>query len=158
MSGPENVRLENSIDRGKEKQSSQKNTNSVEQAKKKGQTMIENANKEIVILSDTVDKETIKVINDNNFTTEVLESPMPVLVAFSTPKNNTIKATLNKLGQKYSSFKFGSFNINKNNKMTSEFNIDRDPTFILFHHGKVIEKIIGNGSEKIERALNSMLK
>ena len=89
---------------------------------------------------------------DENFSREVLDSELPVLVDFWgswCPPCKMIEPVVNKLANEFAGkVKVGKLNIDQNPATRSKFEITAAPTFILFEKGKILERVIGSRSKK----------
>ena len=98
-------------------------------------------------------KNTEIILTDQNFSQEVLESNIPVLVDFwaewcvpcqmLTP---IIQDIANKFNGK---IKVGKLNIDHNPSISAIFEIEVIPTLILFHNKKIFKKFIGVPSKNL---------
>ena len=96
--------------------------------------------------------EVVQRLTDDNFTAEVVESGMPVLVDFGAPRcapcrfmDPIIEEFANKHKGK---IKVGKLNIDENQTTASGHDILSIPTFILFVDGNEAKKVVGAVAEK----------
>jgi len=86
-------------------------------------------------------------VTDATFRTEVLESPLPVLVDFWAPWCGPCKMmapVVDELALEYEGkVKIMKVNVDENPETPSQFNIMSIPTFILFKGGKPVSSFIG---------------
>jgi len=86
-------------------------------------------------------------VTDATFRTEVLESPLPVLVDFWAPWCGPCKMMapiVDELALEYEGkVKIMKVNVDENPETPSQFNIMSIPTFILFKGGKPVSSFIG---------------
>ncbi|ADV61054.1 thioredoxin [Isosphaera pallida ATCC 43644] len=84
---------------------------------------------------------------DANWTTEVMESPIPVLVDFWAPwcgPCRTLAPTIEKLAAEFEGrVKVGKMNTDENPNIPGGLRISAIPTVILFHEGKVVDRLVG---------------
>lgn len=89
---------------------------------------------------------------DENFSREVLDSELPVLVDFWgswCPPCKMVEPVVNELANEFAGkVKVGKLNIDQNPATRSKFEITAAPTFILFEKGKILERVIGSRSKK----------
>ena len=94
----------------------------------------------------------IVVLTRDNFATEVLQSPMPVLVDFWAEwcgPCKMIAPVLNELADEYAGrVKIGKVNIDDDQALAAEYGIRAIPTLLLFHKGQVAEQIVGLRSKR----------
>ncbi len=87
-------------------------------------------------------------INDNNFTSEVVNSDLPVLVDFWATwcgPCRSISPIIDELAKEFSGrVKITKLNVDENPITTSQFGVRGIPTLILFKNGKVFDQIIGS--------------
>lgn len=91
-------------------------------------------------------------LTDNNFTQEVIESSVPVLVDFWAPWCGPCRVMgpiIEEFANKYDSkIRVGKVNVDENQKTAADFEILSIPTLILFVDGKEARKIVGAVPEK----------
>lgn len=85
-------------------------------------------------------------INDLNFSKEVLESPVPVLVDFWAPwcaPCRMVAPVLEEIASEYSGkVKIAKVNTDES-QVATQYGIRSIPTMLLFKEGKVVDQIIG---------------
>lgn len=103
------------------------------------------------------------VLTDDNFKTEVLESPVPVLVDFWAEwcgPCKQIAPIVEELARTYNGkLKVGKVDVDANNQTALNYMIRSIPSLLIFKNGKVIEQVIGAVPKqqllnKIEAALH----
>ena len=98
----------------------------------------------------------LTVLNDANFSSEVLESDMPVLVDFYAVWCGPCKAlapTLDKLAVEFDGrLKVGKLNIDEAPQTPTQFAVRAVPTMIFFKGGQPVDTIIGPKPEAELRA------
>lgn len=86
-------------------------------------------------------------ITDNNFREEVLESPIPVLVDFWSPKCRAcaeISPTIDQLAYEFAGkLKICKINIDENMSTAVRFGVKAVPTFIFFRGGLLLDTMRG---------------
>lgn len=101
-------------------------------------------------------------VTDATFRTEVLESPLPVLVDFWAPWCGPCKMmapVVDELALEYEGkMKIVKLNVDENPETPGQFNIMSIPTFILFKGGKPLSSFIGakpkeSIKQEIDRAI-----
>ena len=92
-------------------------------------------------------------LNNENFSKEVLESDLPVLVDFWAPwcgPCRMMSSIVEELADDYSGrVKVGKLNTEESANITAEYGISSIPTFIIFKDGKPVDQIIGGVSKDV---------
>lgn len=86
-------------------------------------------------------------VTEQNFQTEVLQSPVPVLVDFWAEWCGPCKAvapSLEELATEYSGrLKVVKLDVDENQEVSIQYDVRSIPTLILFKGGKVMERLVG---------------
>src|SRR3954466_1243801 len=94
----------------------------------------------------------ILVLTQENFTQEVLQSPMPVLVDFWAEwcgPCKMIAPILDELADEYEGrVRIGKVNIDEQQGIAAEYGIRAIPTLLLFDKGQVADQIVGLRSKR----------
>ena len=102
-------------------------------------------------------------VNDAEFSTQVLKSPLPVLVDFWAPWCGPCKAMnpiLDELSAEYAGkIAFFKMNVDDNADIPQQFNVMSIPTFVLFKGGEAVDTFIGvQSKETVSGKLDALLK
>jgi thioredoxin 1 len=86
-------------------------------------------------------------VNDKNFTLEVLQSDLPVLVDFWATwcgPCKSIAPIIDELAKEYTGrVKMAKLNVDENPATPSQYGVRGIPTLILFKGGKILEQVVG---------------
>lgn len=86
-------------------------------------------------------------LTDGSFQSEVLASPIPVLVDFWAtwcPPCRRLAPTIEKLANDFEGrLKVGKLDTDKNNDTAANLRISSLPTVVLFQNGKEVDRIVG---------------
>ena len=101
-------------------------------------------------------------VNDNNFSSEVLQADLPVLVDFWAAWCGPCKAispVIDELAKEFGGkVKIVKLNVDENPATPGQYGVRGIPTLILFKSGKVLDQIVGSAPKArlkafIEKAL-----
>jgi len=103
------------------------------------------------------------IVNDNTFQTEVLESPVPVLVDFWAPwcaPCRIIAPVVEELASEYAGLlKVAKLNTDENPETAMRYQIMGIPTLGIFVNGKMVDQIVGAyPKEHIVQKLNKYIQ
>lgn len=94
----------------------------------------------------------IITLSNDNFESEVLKSPTPVLVDFWAEwcgPCKMIAPILDELADEYTGrLTIGKVNIDDHQNLASEYGVRAIPTLLLFQNGQVAEQIVGLRSKR----------
>ena len=92
-------------------------------------------------------------LNSENFVSEVIHSDIPVLVDFWAVwcgPCRMMNPIIDSIAENWSEkIKVGKANVDNNDAIATEYNIQAIPTILIFHRGKVVERIPGLVSQSV---------
>jgi thioredoxin 1 len=94
----------------------------------------------------------MKEFTDGNWKSEVVDSPIPVIVDFWAPwcpPCKTLEPTIEKLAAEYEGkVKVGKVNTDENQDVPGSQSIRAIPTVLFFKDGKEVERLVGINDER----------
>ena len=101
-------------------------------------------------------------VTDATFRSEVLSSPLPVLLDCWAPwcgPCRTVAPVLDQLASDYAGrIRIAKLNVDENPGTASQYGIRSIPTMILFDHGREVDKLVGAlPRAEIERRIQALL-
>ena len=104
-----------------------------------------------------------KMLTDENFNKEVIQSRRPAVVVFFANWSGAchiMKPVMLKLADEYNGrIKFYEIDIDKGTQLKDSYGIIELPTFIFFYNGQAVDHIIGAVSGKeLSKRLHSLLE
>jgi len=105
--------------------------------------------------------DSVKEFTDGNWKTEVLESPIPVVVDFWAPwcgPCRMLAPTIEKLAGEYEGkVKVGKMNTDENQDTPGGLRISAIPTVLVFQNGKEVDRLVGvNPENKFKQSLDKL--
>ena len=103
----------------------------------------------------------VKEFTDGNWKSEVLDSPIPVVVDFWAPwcgPCRMLAPTIEKLAGEYEGkVKVGKMNTDENQETPGSLRISAIPTVLVFQDGKEVDRLVGvNGETKFKASLDKL--
>jgi thioredoxin len=90
-------------------------------------------------------------VTGENFETEVLQSPLPVLVDFSAEWCGPCKAlapTIGQIANEYAGrMKVVTMDVDESMEISVKYNVQHVPTLMLFKNGEPVERLVGGQSK-----------
>ena len=91
------------------------------------------------------------IINNSNFSQEVLNSEKPVLLDFWAPWCGPCQMVLplvEEIAQEQSEFKVGKVNVDEEKELARQFRVMSIPTLVVMKNGEVVRKVTGAMSKE----------
>ena len=88
----------------------------------------------------------IPTVTDDGFAAEVLESERPVLVDFTAawcPPCRVMKPVLSELAAGRDDLRIVQLDVDEHQRTAAEYGVLSMPTFILFRHGREVQRLVG---------------
>src|SRR5579871_6664699 len=104
----------------------------------------------------------VKDFTDANWKSEVLDSPIPVVVDFWAPwcgPCRTLGPTIEKIANEYDGrVKVGKMNTDENMETPGSLRITAIPTVLVFQQGREVDRLVGvNPETKFKAALDKLV-
>ena len=104
--------------------------------------------------------ENVHEFTDSNFSTDVLQAGVPVLVDFWAPwcgPCRQIASTIDQLAtENAGSVKVGKVNIDENPGTAQEYGVSSIPTLLVFNGGEVVNRLVGaQPKSRMQQALDA---
>jgi thioredoxin 1 len=104
----------------------------------------------------------VKDFTDANWKSEVLDSPIPVVVDFWAPwcgPCRTLGPTIEKIANEYDGkVKVGKMNTDENMETPGSLRITAIPTVLVFQQGREVDRLVGvNPETKFKAALEKLV-
>ena len=104
--------------------------------------------------------ENVHEFTDSNFSTDVLQAGVPVLVDFWAPwcgPCRQIAPTIDQLAtENAGSVKVGKVNIDENPGTAQEYGVSSIPTLLVFNGGEVVNRLVGaQPKSRMQQALDA---
>ncbi|HZW30530.1 MAG TPA: thioredoxin [Isosphaeraceae bacterium] len=104
----------------------------------------------------------VREFTDSNWSSEVLDSPIPVMVDFWAPwcgPCRMLAPTIEKLAGDYEGkVRVGKMNTDENTETPGSLRISAIPTVLVFHQGKEVDRLVGvNPETKFKASLDKLV-
>ena len=106
-------------------------------------------------------KDTVVTVTDQDFTTQVLQAPLPVIVDFTAswcPPCHALAPVFEKLSQAYTGkLRFARMDTDENLKTPMQVGIQAMPTLVLFANGRPVGRLIGPHPARLQQGIDRLL-
>ena len=91
--------------------------------------------------------ENVLELDESNFTTDVTQSDVPVLVDFWAPwcgPCRMVSPVIDELAtERAGSLRVGKVNVDENQALAVQYGIQSIPAFVLFKNGEIVDRMLG---------------
>ena len=106
-------------------------------------------------------KDTVITVTDQDFATQVLQAPLPVIVDFTAswcPPCRALSPVFEKLSQTYiGKLRFARMDTDENLQTPMQVGIQGMPTLVLFTNGQPVGRLIGPHPARLQQGIGRLL-
>ena len=106
-------------------------------------------------------KDTVVTVTDQDFATQVLQAPLPVIVDFTAswcPPCHALAPVFEKLSQAYTGkLRFARMDTDENLKTPMQVGIQAMPTLVLFANGQPVGRLVGPHPSRLQQGIDRLL-